>query len=102
MAQRRGTRQIQPTRGPEKAFGQALREIRQKRKLSQEELALESGLDRSYVSLIERGIRSPTIRIVVRLANVLQVSPSHVVSRMEALLEQPKQARTTPRGGRRR
>lgn len=68
-----------------------MREIRQARKVSQEQLALESGLDRSYVSLVERGMRSPTIRTVVKLAEVLQVLPSEIVGRMEGLLKGPKQ-----------
>src|SRR5271157_9505 len=46
-------RQIQPGSGAEKAFGDALREIREKKAISQERLALESGLDRTYISLIE-------------------------------------------------
>ena len=83
-------RQIQPASGPEKAFGQALREIREGRKLSQERLALEAQFDRTYVSLIERGIKSPTIRAVVRLAEVLKVRPSQVLQRMEVFLAKHK------------
>lgn len=79
-------RQIQPGSGPEKAFGDALREIRKKKSISQERLALESGLDRTYISLIERGINSPTIRAVVRIAAILQVPASRIVRRMEDLL----------------
>ena len=54
--------------------------------MSQERLALDSGLDRTYVSLVERGIRSPTVRTVVKLAEVLRVRPSEIIRRMEALL----------------
>jgi transcriptional regulator with XRE-family HTH domain len=77
---------VQPECGPEKAFGQALRTIRQSRKISQERLALDAGLDRTYVSLIERGVRSPTIRTLVKLAEVLNVKPAEIVGRMDALL----------------
>ena len=77
-------RHIQPLEGPERAFGDALREIRKERSVSQEQLALDSGLDRTYVSLIERGVQSPTIRSVVKLANVLGVKPSELILRMEA------------------
>ena len=89
MAQRpkkQQRKQIQPAVGPEKAFGQALREIRESKKISQEQLALEGGFDRTYISLIERGINSPTIRIVVGIAAVLKVAPSRIVRRMEELL----------------
>ena len=47
---------------------------------------LDAGFDRTYISLIERGINSPTIRTVVKLAGVLQVAPSEIVRRMEELL----------------
>jgi transcriptional regulator with XRE-family HTH domain len=79
-------KQIQPLSGPERAFGQALREVRRERELSQEKLALEAGFDRTYVSLVERGVKSPTVRAVVRLAEVLQVRSSEIVRRMEAHL----------------
>ena len=90
MAQRPRKRipkkEIQPEIGPEKAFGQALREIRISKEFSQEKLALDAGFDRTYISLIERGINSPTIRVVVKLAGVLKVAPSKIVVRMEQLL----------------
>jgi DNA-binding XRE family transcriptional regulator len=79
-------KQLQPEIGPEKAFGQALREIRQSKEISQEKLGLDAGFDRTYISLIERGINSPTIRTVVRLAGVLKVPPSKIVARMEQFL----------------
>jgi transcriptional regulator with XRE-family HTH domain len=82
----RKNRHIQPVSGPERAFGEALREIRKEKGVSQEALALDSGLDRTYVSLIERGAQSPTIRSVVKLANVLGVQPSEIVVRMESLM----------------
>ncbi len=64
-------------------FGQALREIREAHDISQERLALEAGLDRTYISLIERGVRSPTIRTLVKVAEVLKVPPSQIVQQME-------------------
>ncbi len=68
------------------AFGQALRKIREERNMSQEQLAFESGFDRTYISLVERGVRSPTIRSLVKLADVLKLPPSELVARMEVLL----------------
>jgi len=90
-SKRKPRKQIQPASGPEKAFGDVLREIREKTAISQERLALESGLDRTYISLLERGINSPTIRAVVKIAAVLQVPPSRIVRRMEVLLVDPKE-----------
>jgi transcriptional regulator with XRE-family HTH domain len=80
-------RHVQPDPGPERAFGDALREIRKEKGLSQEQLALDSDLDRTYVSLIERGAQSPTIRSVIKVANVLGVKPSDIMLRMETLLK---------------
>ena len=99
MAQERSRRkQIQPGTGPERAFGDALRQVRKRAGISQERLALDAGFDRTYVSLIERGIQSPTIRTVVRLAGALGVTPSEIVVRMEALLD----SSTGPKAKRRR
>jgi transcriptional regulator with XRE-family HTH domain len=86
LAKKQQTKQIQPQIGPEKAFGQALRSVREEREISQEALAHECGFDRTYVSLIERGLRSPTVRVVVRLAEILKVKPSELVARMETKL----------------
>lgn len=76
-------KQVQPPEGPERAFGRALRKFRTARGLSQEQLALESGFDRTYVSLIERGLRSPSIRTLVGLAKCLELRPSEIVREME-------------------
>jgi len=91
LAHRR-KKQIQPPFGPEKAFGLALRDIRKERGLSQEQLALEGEFDRTFPSLIERGLRSPSIRTLIKLAHVLEVKPSEIVRRMETMLEKRKPA----------
>lgn len=44
---------------PGEAFGKVLRALRAERGLSQEALALEAGIQRNYVSLIERGVNQP-------------------------------------------
>ncbi len=58
----------------ETAFGVVLRLLRTKAELSQEELALESGLDRSFISLLERGLRQPTLKTIFQLVDTLGVS----------------------------
>jgi transcriptional regulator with XRE-family HTH domain len=80
------SRHIQPFSGTEKAFGLALREVRKGRDISQEQLGLQADFDRTYISLIERGIQSPTVRTVVRLAAILQTRPSVIIRRMERIL----------------
>jgi transcriptional regulator with XRE-family HTH domain len=70
-----------------RAFGRVLREYRLKSTLSQEALALEAGIDRTFVSLLERGKRQPTLQTVFRLAKVLGVSPATLVARTLSALE---------------
>ena len=50
-----------------------LRRLRRERGLSQEQFALEHGIDRTYVSGVERGERNPTLVNVSRLAGALGV-----------------------------
>jgi transcriptional regulator with XRE-family HTH domain len=64
-------------------FGRVLREQRRARGLSQETLALDAGLDRTFISQLERGIRQPTLGTVWKLARVLGLAPSEIVRRME-------------------
>jgi transcriptional regulator with XRE-family HTH domain len=68
---------------PEKAFGKVLREIRHERSLSQEELGFESGYHRTYISLLERGRKSPSLNTVFQLAAALGVPPSEILRRTE-------------------
>lgn len=67
----------------EKAFGQVVRNLRLERNLSQEKLSELSGLDRSYVSEIERGEKTASIRTIVKLAGGLGVLPSNLIVIME-------------------
>lgn len=55
-------------------FGERIRSLRKERGLSQEALAELSGLDRTYVSGIERGIRNVALRNIEALAKALRVS----------------------------
>ncbi|MBZ5625894.1 MAG: helix-turn-helix domain-containing protein [Acidobacteriia bacterium] len=77
---------MQPASGTERAFGLALRELRKRKNISQEELGFQADFDRTYISLIERGIQSPTVRTVVRLAGILQIRPSVIIRQMERIL----------------
>lgn len=52
-------------------FGPAVRRHRELLKLSQEELADRSGLDRTYISGVERGVRNPTVQVMQKLAEAL-------------------------------
>jgi transcriptional regulator with XRE-family HTH domain len=65
------------------ALGLAVRDVRQRVGLSQEELGRLSGMHRTYVGGIERGERNPSWMNLVRLAQALQVLPSELVTRAE-------------------
>jgi transcriptional regulator with XRE-family HTH domain len=43
---------------------------------SQEELADEAGIDRTYVSGVERGVRNPSIKVLAKLAKALKTTPA--------------------------
>ena len=56
-------------------FGLNVARLRQEKGQSQEQLAFECGLHRTYISGIERGIRNPTIVIVDKIAKALKIKP---------------------------
>ena len=60
-------------RDPKKLFGARLRQLRRARAFSQEELAGRAGLDRTYISGCERGMRNPSLVTVAKLASALNV-----------------------------
>jgi transcriptional regulator with XRE-family HTH domain len=68
-----------------KHFGEILAALRAERGLSQEELASEAGLHRTFISLVELGKRQPTLKTVFELAAALGVRPSLLVRRTEKL-----------------
>lgn len=67
-------------------FGQALKEARLTKGMSQEELALESDLDRTYVSMLERNVKNPTLGTISKLAKSLGITPLELISRSQQLL----------------
>ncbi|HDM75264.1 MAG TPA: XRE family transcriptional regulator [Deltaproteobacteria bacterium] len=78
------------SKGPEdrpiaKSFGQVLQQLRRDRGLSQEELGFASGYHRTYISLLERGHKSPSLRTIFELAKALKVEPSEIVERVQSL-----------------
>ena len=56
-------------------LGANVRHHRKLKGLSQDRLALDAGMERSYVSDLERGTRNPSVRALGRLANALDMAP---------------------------
>jgi transcriptional regulator with XRE-family HTH domain len=69
----------------QKALGETVRRRRLARSLSQEELAHLSGLHRTYVSDLERGLKSPSIRALAGLGHALKVAPSTLLREAEEM-----------------
>ena len=64
-------------------FGAALRQLRLAAGLTQEQLGLESGVQRNFISLIETGQNQPTINTIVKLARALGMKASQLVAEAE-------------------
>ncbi|MGN6274734.1 MAG: helix-turn-helix domain-containing protein [Solirubrobacterales bacterium] len=69
------------------ALGKVIKEARKQRGLSQEALALEGGLDRTYVSSVERGKRNVSFNSLTALARTLNIKPSELLRRWEEIAE---------------
>jgi transcriptional regulator with XRE-family HTH domain len=67
------------------AFGRAIRALREEREISQEDMAIMAGMDRSYVGGIERGERNPSLKNVLALTDALGVSTVDLFDRFEQL-----------------
>lgn len=60
-----------------------MRKVRRDMHLSQKDLAVQAGLDRTYISLLELGKRSPTLETIVSLAAALKVSLTDLFAKLE-------------------
>jgi transcriptional regulator with XRE-family HTH domain len=69
-----------------KLFGKAIREFRIKSDQTQEGLADAAEVDRTYISMIERGLRSPTVAIVYVLCKALGITTAELFRRFDELL----------------
>lgn len=74
----------------EQAFGIALQKERAKQNISQEALAFDSGLDRTYISLLERGKRKPTINTLFFITHALKIKPHELILEVEQIIDSQK------------
>ena len=56
-------------------FGAKIKSLRLQKNMSQEELSSKSGLHRTYISDIERGVRNVSLKNIEKIAKALSVSP---------------------------
>jgi len=64
-------------------LGDELRKARQDAALTQEQLSFAANIDRSYISQLENNRKSPTVDVLFRICDALNVSPSQVIARVE-------------------
>ena len=79
---------------PEVAFGQVLRGLRKRQGLSQEKLAQEAGAERNYISLLELGRNSASLKMIFKLAVALDVTVAEFMGMVEielARYDRPKE-----------
>jgi transcriptional regulator with XRE-family HTH domain len=70
-------------RTAERLFGQEISRLRRTRGFSQEELGFQAGVHRTYVSQIERGLKSPTLAVILGLTQALRCSAGRLVGKIE-------------------
>jgi transcriptional regulator with XRE-family HTH domain len=64
----------------EEIFGKIVQDQRKAKSISQEKLAKLTGLDRTAISLIENGKRSPTFTTILKICSALEIEPSELFS----------------------
>lgn len=67
----------------QRKFGLVIKKLRQEKGLSQESLANQSDIDRTYISDIEKGERNISLNIIERLSVTLQISLSELFKKIE-------------------
>lgn len=84
----------------EELFGKVLKQLRNEKGISQEELGFESGYHRTYISMLERGKKSPSLKTIFQLAKALDVKPSDIMERLQAMDADSSIKRTSKSGAR--
>ena len=73
-----------------KIVSKNLREVRTQQRLSQETIAKRSGISVSYVSMLERGMRTPPLETLESLAKALHVSPLYLLQELDGGPRKPR------------
>lgn len=72
----------------ENAFATVLKDLRTQKKISQENLAFLSGLDRTYISLLERGKRQPTLTSLFSISKALDMTLVELITALEEKVDE--------------
>ena len=67
----------------QKTLASRVKSLRTGLGMSQEAMALEAGIDRTYASQIERGVSNPSLRVICAIAEILGVEPVDLLSDKE-------------------
>lgn len=66
------------------ALGKRIQQLREERKLTQMDLAYEADTSMAHLSKIENGRHAPGVFVIIRIAKVLRVKPSEILSALDA------------------
>ena len=69
------------------SFAQSLKHFRKLKSFSQTELSALANVDRTFISMLERGTRRPSLQMVIFLAEALEISASDFVKNVEKLID---------------
>jgi len=75
------------------AFGLYLKEVRKARNISQAELSFDSGTDRTYISLLERGLSAPSLLVIHELSKALGMTMAELIAGFEAYVTKESERR---------
>lgn len=74
----------------ERLFGEEVKKVRALRGLTQEELAREADIHPTYVSQLERGLKSPSLNVILLLADALDTTAVELVGQVEKHIGRPR------------
>ena len=67
----------------DQAFAEVLKRLRKKKSVSQEAFGFEIGLHRTYISQLERGIKSPTLKTIYKISRALEINLRDLMAMIE-------------------
>ncbi|MEO1253970.1 MAG: helix-turn-helix transcriptional regulator [Bacteroidota bacterium] len=64
-------------------FGERIRQVRMDKRLSQEDLAFEVGVHRTYIGMLERAEKNPTLITLLKLSKALEIDLSQLLDNLD-------------------